>query len=197
MNVYGIKYSLFDLGYVDPALIESVSTTHQFTSDGENQQKEGENLLGSSNLIGNNKITLPQHRHDGTSPLPLGMDWSPPPRVWDGPRTVWPHDFHTGWSYCATIPSWTMLPEPGGSESVVFYRVQVGLQSPEGFTTTRGVLRRFRDFLKLASALKRSFRNKKIPMAPSKRLLKIKGREFLEEVSPFFFFSPFFTLLLL
>ncbi|CAI0444260.1 unnamed protein product [Linum tenue] len=22
----------------------------------------------------------PKHRHDGTSPLPLGMDWSPPPR---------------------------------------------------------------------------------------------------------------------
>ncbi|KAF3600610.1 hypothetical protein F2Q69_00033032 [Brassica cretica] len=24
----------------------------------------------------------PKHRHDGTSPLPLGMDWSPPPRKW-------------------------------------------------------------------------------------------------------------------
>lgn len=30
-----------------------------------------------------------------------------------------------------------------------FYRVQVGVQSPEGITTTRGVLRRFNDFLKL------------------------------------------------
>jgi hypothetical protein len=32
-----------------------------------------------------------------------------------------------------------------------FYRVQVGLQSPEGITTTRGILRRFNDFLKLSS----------------------------------------------
>lgn len=24
----------------------------------------------------------PRHRHDGTSPLPLGMDWSLPPRKW-------------------------------------------------------------------------------------------------------------------
>lgn len=32
-----------------------------------------------------------------------------------------------------------------------FYRVQVGLQSPEGITTTRGVLRRFNHFLKLFS----------------------------------------------
>ena len=30
-----------------------------------------------------------------------------------------------------------------------FYRVQVSVQSPEGITTMRGVLRRFNDFLKL------------------------------------------------
>ena len=24
----------------------------------------------------------PKHRHDGSSPLPLGMDWSAPPRKW-------------------------------------------------------------------------------------------------------------------
>lgn len=30
-----------------------------------------------------------------------------------------------------------------------FYRVQIGVQSPEGITTIRGVLRRFNDFLKL------------------------------------------------
>lgn len=32
-----------------------------------------------------------------------------------------------------------------------FYRVQIGLQSPDGFTTTREILRRFSDFLKLSS----------------------------------------------
>lgn len=30
-----------------------------------------------------------------------------------------------------------------------FYRVQVGVQSPEGITRLHGVLRRFNDFLKL------------------------------------------------
>lgn len=28
------------------------------------------------------KNSPPKHRHDGTSPLPLGMDWSPPPKRW-------------------------------------------------------------------------------------------------------------------
>lgn len=32
-----------------------------------------------------------------------------------------------------------------------FYRVQVGIQSPEGITSTRGILRRYSDFLKLLS----------------------------------------------
>ncbi|XP_037493080.1 PX domain-containing protein EREL1 isoform X2 [Jatropha curcas] len=86
----------------------------------------------------------PKHRHDGTSPLPLGMDWSPPPRKW-------------------------------------FYRVQVGVQSPEGITTTRGVLRRFNDFLKLFSDLKRSFPKKNLPPAPPKGLLRMKSRALLEE----------------
>ncbi|KAK4388648.1 PX domain-containing protein EREL1 [Sesamum angolense] len=94
----------------------------------------------------------PKHRHDGTSPLPLGMDWSPPPRVWSGRETLWPHDPRTGWSYCVTIPSWIVLAKSRDSEPTVFYRVQVGIQSPEGITTTRTVLRRFNDFLKLHAA---------------------------------------------
>ncbi|VVB10710.1 unnamed protein product [Arabis nemorensis] len=89
----------------------------------------------------------PKHRHDGTSPLPLGMDWSPPPRKWsatspkctttnsnvagfkplrflssfvqNGRDTVWPHDPRTGWSYCVTIPSWVVLPKSRNSDPVV------------------------------------------------------------------------------
>jgi hypothetical protein len=34
-----------------------------------------------------------------------------------------------------------------------FYRVHVGVQSPEGITTPRVVLRRFNDFLKLYSVV--------------------------------------------
>ncbi|GLT25334.1 hypothetical protein SLA2020_004680 [Shorea laevis] len=123
----------------------------------------------------------PKHRHDGTSPLPLGMDWSPPPRKWNGRETVWPHDPHTGWSYCVMIPSWVVLPKSRDSDPVVFYRVQVGVQSPEGVTTTRGVLRRFNDFLKLFTDLKREFPKKSLPPAPPKGLLRLKSRALLEE----------------
>ncbi|CAM8961558.1 unnamed protein product [Rhodiola kirilowii] len=123
----------------------------------------------------------PNHRHDGTSPLPLGMDWSPPPRKWNGKDTVWPHDPHTGWSYCATIPSWSLLPVSRNSDPVVFYRVQVGVQSPEGHTTLWGVLRRFNDFLKLYTHLKNIFPKKNLPPAPPKGLMQLKTRALLEE----------------
>ncbi|KAA8525486.1 hypothetical protein F0562_007341 [Nyssa sinensis] len=123
----------------------------------------------------------PKHRHDGTSPLPLGMDWSPAPRKWSGRDTVWPHDPHTGWSYCVTIPSWAVLPKSRDSDPVVFYRVQVGVQSPEGITTTRGVLRRFNDFLKLFTVLKKAFPKKNLPPAPPRGFLRMKSRALLEE----------------
>ncbi|KAL0311762.1 UNVERIFIED_CONTAM: PX domain-containing protein EREL1 [Sesamum radiatum] len=138
----------------------------------------------------------PKHRHDGTSPLPLGMDWSPPPRVWAGRETVWPHDPRTGWSYCVTIPSWIVLAKSRDSEPTVivsgpipvsvnvlfllYLWVQVGIQSPEGITTTRTVLRRFNDFLKLHAALKRFFPRKSIPPTPPKGLLRMKTRVMLE-----------------
>ncbi|PPD99579.1 hypothetical protein GOBAR_DD03404 [Gossypium barbadense] len=123
----------------------------------------------------------PKHRHDGTSPLPLGMDWSPPPRKWNGRETVWPHDPRTGWSYCVTIPSWVVLPKSRDSDPVVFYRVHVGVQSPDGITTTLGVLRRFNDFLKLFNELKKAYPKKSLPPSPPKGLLRLKSRALLEE----------------
>ncbi|KAL2471900.1 Phox (PX) domain-containing protein [Abeliophyllum distichum] len=126
-------------------------------------------------------MSAPKHRHDGTSPLPLGMDWSPPPRHWAGRETVWPHDPRTGWSYCVTVPSWVVLAKSRDSDPIVFYRVVVGIQSPAGITTTRTVLRRFNDFLKLHAALKRAFPRKNLPPAPPKGLLRMKTRAMLEE----------------
>ncbi|KAL3691953.1 hypothetical protein R1sor_005604 [Riccia sorocarpa] len=118
----------------------------------------------------------PRHRHDGSSPLPLGMDASPAPQRWSGANTVWPHDPRSGWSYCVMIPSWVTLPQsktPDGTASnpTVFYRVQVGVQSPQGISAARAILRRFSDFLKLFAALKRVFPRKKIPAAPPKNTL--------------------------
>ncbi|KAL3650693.1 hypothetical protein CASFOL_007096 [Castilleja foliolosa] len=126
------------------------------------------------------RLSPPKHRHDGTSPLPLGMDWSPPPRNWAGRETIWPHDPRTGWSYCITVPSWIVLAKSRDSDPIVFYRVQVGLQSPEGITTTRTVLRRFNDFLKLHAALKRTFPGKYVPPTPPKGLMQMKTRGMLE-----------------
>ncbi|CAL0305720.1 unnamed protein product [Lupinus luteus] len=125
----------------------------------------------------------PKHRHDGTSPLPLGMDWSPAPRKWNGRDTVWPHNHRSGWSYCVTIPSWVFLPKSKNSDPIVgqFYRVQVGIQSPEGVTTLHGVLRRFNDFLKLFADLKKEFSRKSIPPAPPKGFTQLKSRALLEE----------------
>uniref|UniRef100_A0A7N0R8E4 PX domain-containing protein n=1 Tax=Kalanchoe fedtschenkoi TaxID=63787 RepID=A0A7N0R8E4_KALFE len=123
----------------------------------------------------------PRHRHDGTSPLPLGMDWSPPPRKWNEKDTVWPHDPRTGWSYCVTIPSWSLLPTSRNADPVVFYRVQIGVQSPEGHTTLWGVLRRFNDFLKLYTHLKNAFPKKNLPPAPPKGLMRLKTRALLDE----------------
>lgn len=168
MNLYG-NYSYLDLGFNDPSFIDSLSLSHTSSIvDGDDELRPA-------------RKSPPKHRHDGTSPLPLGMDWSPSPRLWDGHATIWPHDSHTGWSYCATIPSWTISLHPRGSATVVFYRVQIGIQSPDGFTTMREILRRFSDFLKLSSKLKKEFPKKKLPPAPSKGLLRMQSNELLEE----------------
>nr|XP_008394104.2 PX domain-containing protein EREL1 isoform X3 [Malus domestica] len=81
----------------------------------------------------------PRHRHDGTSPLPLGMDWSPAPRKWNGRDTVWPHDPRTGWSYCVTIPSWVVLPKSRNSDPVVLKKAFPKKNLPP--TPPKGLLR--------------------------------------------------------
>jgi len=87
------------------------------------------------------------------------------------------------------IPSWiTQTPEAGVTadsflKSVVFYRIHVGIQSPEGFSSSHGILRRFSDFLKLCSDLKSAFPRKDVPSAPPKHaFLRINtSRLLLEE----------------
>ncbi|XP_030457607.1 PX domain-containing protein EREX [Syzygium oleosum] len=187
MSLYASDFSLFDYGFSDP-VFDSLS--HRFdspptsptpsTSSGSAIAQANANASTSSSAAAA-ADDPPNHRHDGKSPLPLGMDWSPPPRNWDGQSTVWPHDPRTGWSYCVTIPSWILLSESRGSDPIVFYRVQVGIQSPEGITITRGILRRFRDFLKLSKELKEEFPVKMLPPTPPKKILRLKSRILLEE----------------
>ncbi|KAK6912238.1 hypothetical protein RJ641_024331 [Dillenia turbinata] len=160
MNVYGQDLTLLHLGFSDHPIIESLSNNPSISSS-VYESTPDQNQKRSS--------PPPKHRHDGTSPLPLGMDWSPPPRKW-------------------------------------FYRVQVGIQSPDGVTTIRGILRRFSDFLRLFAELllnlmfyrvpsaisyqqgskpfillKKAFPKKYMPTAPPKRLLKTKSRTLVEE----------------
>ncbi|CAM6111144.1 unnamed protein product [Calypogeia fissa] len=121
-------------------------------------------------------VSPPRHRHDGTSPLPLGMDASTAPVRWNGVNTVWPNDFRSGWSYCVMVPNWLTIPQAKTADGnainpTVYYRVQVGIQSPQGISTVRDTLRRFSDFLKLFAALKKIFPDKKLPAAPPKNTL--------------------------
>ncbi|KAI6689921.1 hypothetical protein NL676_026749 [Syzygium grande] len=186
MSLYAGDFSLFDYGFSDPVFdalsqrFDSPPTSPTpSTSSGSAIAQAKANASASSSAAAADEP--PNHRHDGKSPLPLGMDWSPPPRNWDGQSTVWPHDPRTGWSYCITIPSWILLSESRGSDPIVFYRVQVGIQSPEGITITRGILRRFRDFLKLSKELKEEFPVKMLPPTPPKKILRLKSRILLEE----------------
>ncbi|GMY34065.1 PX domain-containing protein EREX [Fagus crenata] len=183
MNLYAHDLSLLDysLNFSDPileAFSNSTATPYDDDDDDDDDDSDG-NHKGNSDSI--KQRSPPRHRHDGKSPLPLGMDWSPPPRKWDGRDTVWPLDFHSGWSFCVTIPSWMFLSKSRGSDPVVVFRVQVGIQSPEGITTTRGILRRFNDFLKLFSEVKKEFPMKNVPPAPPRRIFRTKSRTLLEE----------------
>ncbi|PSS17832.1 Intracellular protein transport protein [Actinidia chinensis var. chinensis] len=180
MNLYGLDPGIYDFGFSDPSIIGSLSRSSPYFSETRGLETIDDDDDGPP-VMPKKPTSPPRHRHDGTSPLPFGMDWSPPPRKWDGRDSIWPHDPHSGWSYCVTVPSWIILPKSRGSDPVVFYRVLIGIQSPEGITTTRGIRRRFSDFLKLFSEIKMKFPKKDFPEAPPKSLLKKKSRTLLEE----------------
>ncbi|WCJ40524.1 Phox (PX) domain-containing protein [Euphorbia peplus] len=178
MNMYSHDLTLFHFDNFSDPIIDPISLSHHHHPN--RSFSSSESSIYSNRDNGKSK-SPPRHRHDGMSPLPLGMDWSLPPRKWDGRDSVWPHDPHSGWSYCVTLPSWTLLSTSRGSVPVTFYRVQVGIQSPEGITTTRGILHRYSDFLKLHSELRKAFPDKTLPPPPPKRLLRRKNNMLLEE----------------
>uniref|UniRef100_A0A1J3E2Y8 PX domain-containing protein n=1 Tax=Noccaea caerulescens TaxID=107243 RepID=A0A1J3E2Y8_NOCCA len=183
MNIYAHEFSHLDFNYnVSGPFGDPLS--HRFFHGEEDDYRR--NI--SYSLVGVNggeadtdPRVSPEHRHDGKSPLPLGMDWSAPPRQFEGRSTVWPHDPRTGWSYCVTVPSWVEVPRSSVSDPAVFYRVQVAIQSPEGITSARLILRRFNDFLELYSSIKKEFVKKSLPQAPPKKILRMKNQTLLEE----------------
>ncbi|XP_052180718.1 PX domain-containing protein EREX isoform X2 [Diospyros lotus] len=145
MNLYGLDPGMYDFGFADPTIVGSLYRPFPYLAPrGAAAAAAADGDDGRPPVLPKKATAPPRHRHDGTSPLPFGMDWSPPPQHW-------------------------------------FYRVQIGIQSPEGITTTRGLLRRFSEFLKLFSELRVAFPKKKLPPAPPKKLLKNKSRALLEE----------------
>ncbi|XP_071712281.1 uncharacterized protein [Rutidosis leptorrhynchoides] len=183
MSMYGYDASVYDYGFSDSAFINPLfgnPITAGISYDDELYVRRPPPPRQTPPIT-NPSINPPeQRRHDGNSPLPLGMDWSLPPRIWEGRNSVWPHESNKRWSYCVTVPSWTVASSANGSDTV-FFRVQVGIQSPEGITSTREVLRRFNEFLQLYSELRKEFPKKDLPTVPPKRLMKMRSKTLLEE----------------
>ncbi|KAB1201309.1 hypothetical protein CJ030_MR0G004317 [Morella rubra] len=92
MNLYAQDLTLLDynLNFSDPVLQPFSHRRNSSSSNSTTNVYEDDDLVDSSkgnsdNNTGNKRLmpsSPPKHRHDGTSPLPLGMDWSPPPRKW-------------------------------------------------------------------------------------------------------------------
>ncbi|PPD76365.1 hypothetical protein GOBAR_DD26712 [Gossypium barbadense] len=122
MNLYAHDLALFDFtNFSDNPIIDHPSSFASFITT--SPSDSGDVDAGNKPTSTATPKSPPKHRHDRTSPLPLGMDWSLPPRRWDGRDTVWPHNPQTGWSYCVTIPSWITLPTSGGSDIVVLKKI--------------------------------------------------------------------------
>ncbi|CAA7057946.1 unnamed protein product [Microthlaspi erraticum] len=183
MNIYAHEFSHLDFNYnVSGPFGDPLSHRFFHGEDDDYRRDISYTLVGANGGQEDTDPSVsPENRHDGRSPLPLGMDWSAPPRQFEGRNTVWPHDPRTGWSYCVTVPSWVDLPKSSVSDPAVFYRVQVAIQSPEGITSARLILRRFNDFLELYSSIKKEFVKKSIPQAPPKKVLRMKNQTLLEE----------------
>jgi len=92
MDLYAQDLSLFDynLSFSDPILqpfshrrtsSSSNSTTTLCDDDFVDSNKSNSGSKSVDRRVMANR-SPPKHRHDGKSPLPLGMDWSPPPRKW-------------------------------------------------------------------------------------------------------------------
>ncbi|KAG5525571.1 hypothetical protein RHGRI_032015 [Rhododendron griersonianum] len=78
MNIYGLELGLHDFGISDPSIIGSLSRSFPFlsTTTDFKTTKVDDNRPPPPVVPKKKKASPPRHRHDGTSPLPFGMDWS-------------------------------------------------------------------------------------------------------------------------
>ena len=85
MNLYAHDLSLFDFtNFSDNPIIvpRSLSDSLIRLDDDSTGREYGDGDGGNERALTASRRSPPKHRHDGTSPLPLGMDWSTPPRKW-------------------------------------------------------------------------------------------------------------------
>ena len=75
MNIFAHDLTLldFNFNFSDP-VFESLNRPSLISAS-------SDSISAARNPPGSNS-SPPKYRHDGSSPLPLGMDWSPPPRKW-------------------------------------------------------------------------------------------------------------------
>ena len=86
MNLYAHDLSLFDFAnFSDNPIMDHRSSFdslvrhhNDFNSSDRTDGDDDGNIRASVA----SRRSPPKHRHDGTSPLPLGMDWSTPPGKW-------------------------------------------------------------------------------------------------------------------
>jgi hypothetical protein len=81
MDMYTYDLSLSD--FSDP-FFDPISTSHLHHLLHRSSSSSSSSSSKSSTVIDRHDKpkSPPRHRHDGTSPLPLGMDWCLPPRKW-------------------------------------------------------------------------------------------------------------------
>lgn len=80
MNFYGNDLSLFGFtDFTDPLIPYNRRTLYD-DDDGSDSNYDYGNSRSKAETP--SRQSPPRHRHDGTSPLPFGMDWSTPPRKW-------------------------------------------------------------------------------------------------------------------
>ena len=87
MNLYAPDLSVldFNFGFSPDSIDEPFSIRRSLLNSGLTHLDEdyyGNGRYGRRHVAPNPAPPPPSHRHDGTSPLPMGMDWSPPPRKW-------------------------------------------------------------------------------------------------------------------
>lgn len=86
MDMYSNDLALFDFGYTDLNVFESYTRSSQLFSSTDSIDTRlsiDEDLVKKQQFVDGSRNPSPlRYRHDGTSPLPLGMNWSLPPGKW-------------------------------------------------------------------------------------------------------------------